>query len=384
MCVLRNIVKVITIIKELPDFLKTLKLCLDLSLQTSKFYTLMRILTEILMPVVAIIIAFIGRIVINVLVGQAEYAIKPEHLLLILLGSLCLIALIRRLSGNVTQYYRMMHDDMMSAKVAIIIMDHALKADLEHFDNPEYYDKLNSANRDSYAINNVAWSTISIVSSTVSFVIAFVVLSQMSFIYGIALLVASIPASIVAATFTKTLYFMSLEQINSMRQMGYVQGISSEQSFSQKFRLFNVGKKLMDRYKRIWKGLYNVKRKASRKRTIFVSILECMPEVVIALIGIDIAFRVLSGSATVGDYSLFLGLTAQLWSAISMFSMSAMQIYYNRMKLDNFKSISDFKNTVADNGDLVLESVEAIKFSCMSFTYPGAKVKALDELSINF
>lgn len=373
-----------TILKELPDFFKTLKWCLNLSWQTSKVYTFLRVFTEILTPIMMIIVAFIGRLVINVLAGQAENTTSSENTLLILLGSLCLIAIIQRLLKNITQYCRMMHNDMMNAKIATIIMKHALKADLEYFDNPEYYDKLNSTNRDSHAINNVVWNTISVISSTLSFAVAFVVLSQMSLTYGITLLIASIPASIVVASFTKTLYFLSLEQINGMRQMGYVQGISSERAFSQEFRLFNVTDKLMGRYKRIWKGLFDTRRKASRKRTAFVSMLECLPEIVIVGISIDIAFRVLDGNATVGDYSLFIGLTAQLWGAISMFSMSAMQIYDNRMQLDNFKSIGDFKNTVADDGKLVLDSINSIEFSNVSFAYPGAKNKALDELSISF
>jgi len=375
--------KIKTTIKEIPGFVKTLKWCLSLSWETSKFYTILRIFTEILTPILAIGVALIGRLIINLLAGQAEYNLNPEHVLLFLLGSLCLIAIIRKLSQNIMQYCRSMHDDMLEAKIALIIMEHALKADLEYFDNPAYYDKLNSTNRDSYAINHVVWNAMSIVSSGVSFVGAFVVLSQMSLLYGIALVIASIPASIVAAVFTKTLYGLSLEQINGMRQMGYVQNVSSDRMFTQEFRLFNVAEKLKNRYSRIWKGLFDARRKTLRKRTAFVSILECLPEIVIAFISIDISFRVLVGNATVGDYSLFVGLTTQLWGAISTFSMSAMQIYDNRMQLDNFKSIGDFKNCVEDNGGLILKEVAAIKFDNVSFTYPGASSKALDNLSIN-
>lgn len=381
--VMENTSKIRIVIREFPEFIKTLKWCLHLSLQTSKFYTFLRIFSEILTPVLAIVVAFIGRLVINLLAGQAEYNISTEYMLLILLGSLCLVAILRSLSQNIMQYCLTMHSDMMNAKIATIIMEYALKADIEYFDNPKYYDKLNSANRDSYAINNVVWNTISIVSSSVSFVIAFAVLSQMSLIYGITLVIASIPASIVAATFTKTLYSLSLEQINGMRQMGYIQGVSSERSFTQEFRLFNVADKLKSRYRRIWKGLFDTRQKASRRRTAFVSVLECFPEIVIALISIDIAFRVMAGNATVGDYSLFIGLTAQLWAAISMFSMSAMQIYDNRMQLDNFKSIGDFKNRVDDSGTLVLKEVESIEFDNVSFTYPGTKSRALDSLSVS-
>jgi len=376
------IIKIRRAIEFIPEFLKTLKWCLSLSWQMSKFYTVARIFTEIIAPILIIITAFIGRQVINLLAGQAEFNLSSEYMLIILLSGICIIAIIRGLSQNVSQYYRSMHEDMMNAKIATIIMDHALKADLEFFDNPEYYDKLNSTNRDSYAINHVVWNTMSIVSSAVSFVIAFVVLSQMSLLYGISLVIVAIPASIIAASFTKVLYGLSLEQINGLRQMGYIQSITSDRQFTQEFRLFNVADKLRSRYNRIWKGLFEIRRNTSRKRTFFVSILECLPEIAVAVISVDIAFRVMAGNATVGDYSLFVGLTTQLWGAISMLSISVMQIYDNRMQLDNFKSISTFKNSVVDEGKLVLKDVTSIEYDSVCFSYPGATSKALDNLSV--
>jgi len=376
------IMKLTLAIDNFIEFIKTLKWCLSLSWKTSKFYTASRIFTEILTPILAIVVAFIGRRVINLLVGQAEFYVSSEHILLILLGGLCAIAIVRGLSQNIMQYCRSMHDDMMGAKIAAIIMEHAFKADIEYFDNPEYYDKLNSASRDSYAINSVVWSTISVISSGVSFAIAFVVLAQMSVLYGIALVIAAIPASIVAAEFTKSLYLLSLEQINGIRQMGYIQSISSEKMLAQDLRLFDIGENLKSRYRRIWKGLFDIRRKKSRKRTVFVSALEALPEIVITFISIDIAFRVVSGNATVGDYSLFAGLTAQLWAALYMFSVSAMQVYDNRMQFDNFKSISEFTNKVEDNGKIILDEVVTIEFIDVSFNYPGANSKALDGINL--
>ena len=374
--------KIKTATAKLPDFIGILKWCIGLSWQASKFYTAARMLSDALVPILSVIIAFIGRSLINLLAGQAEYSSGPEHMLILFVGSLFLIAIIRSLSVNVMQYIRSMHEDMMNAKIASIIMDHALKSDIAYFDDPDYYDKLNSANRDSYAINHVVWNTMSIISSAVSFAIAFSVLSQMNLIYGIALLIAAIPSSVAAAQFTKALYTLSLEQINGMRQMGYVQGISSDRLFSQEFRLYDVTEQLKSRYYRIWKGLFAARRGKSRKRTIFVSAFECLPELAISLISIDIALRVIAGNATVGDYSLFVGMTAQLWGAISMFSTSAMQIYDNRMQLDNFRSLDVFSNRIEDTGRVELNEVHAIEFEGVSFSYPGTEFKAIDDLNI--
>ena len=47
---------------------------------------------------------------------------------------------------------------------------------------------------------------------------------------------------------------------------------------------------------------------AGGERSILTGFLECLPELVVTAIGIDIALRVLGGTSTVGDYSLYTGL----------------------------------------------------------------------------
>lgn len=364
------------------ELVTTVKWCLALSWETSKYYTSSRIATEVFTPVLTIVAALIGRNVINLLAGYASPTGNAGRILIYLLGGLFLIAITRGISQKLVQYCQSMHEDMINAKIAMTITEHALEADLEYFDDPEYYDKLISASRDSYAINGIVWNSISIVSNTISFAIAFVVLSQMSLIYGISVVLTAVPASVVAAKFTKLLYSLSLEQVNGMRQMSYIQFLSSERAFTQDLRLFAIKEKLKERYLRIWKELFIKRKKSSRRRTILLCLLELLPELAIAFICIDIAFRVINGSATVGDYSLFVGLTAQLWGAISMLSSSAMNIYDNRMQMDNYKSIGNYVNRVRDNGTQELVKVESIELRNVVFSYPGTEEKAIDDVSL--
>jgi len=59
-----------------------------------------------------------------------------------------------------------------------------------------------------------------------------------------------------------------------------------------------------------------------------------------------------------------------------------MEIYDNRMQLDNFMSISNFTNLVEDNGKIVLRKVETIEFIDVCFAYPGVNRNALDGINI--
>jgi ABC-type multidrug transport system fused ATPase/permease subunit len=60
-----------------------------------------------------------------------------------------------------------------------------------------------------------------------------------------------------------------------------------------------------------------------------------------------------------------------------------MQIFDNRMQLDNFKSIGDYTNRVFDIGVDELTGVESIEFRNVTFSYPGTDKKAINDLSLS-
>ena len=347
--------------KELSGFFSTVYYCLSLSWKASKFYTILRIAGQTLAPVLSIGAAYIGKYLLDLLAGGWLVADSTKTILH-LFTCLLAISLLQAVSQKIQLYCQSMHDDVVSGKLALIMMDRSLSADLEYFDNPSYHDKLMTATRDSSAIANLLWSALSCISAVMSFLGAFLVLCQANILYGFLMMAAAFPSSIAAAKYTKSLYHLSVAQINGERQKSYYQSIAVDKGYAQDVRLFNAGERLKDRYARLWK-------------------LDCLPEVVVVLIGVNIAFRVLDGMATVGDYSLYTGLLSQLWAAISLLTHSAMQIYDNQLKIANIKTLESFHNRIADKGTKRLDRVESIEFEHVSFIYPGAKVPALEDVS---
>jgi len=340
----------------------------------------MRIATDIVIPLLAIVTAFIGKHILDLLSGSLEVT-DTTSMLLLLCGSLLLIALARMVGRKVSQYSQTMQSEIINGKIAMDMMNHSINADLEYFDNPEYYDRLLSASRDSTAVSYILWNVLSCLSASVAFAGVFAVLFQASPIYGVVMVITAVPASVAASKYTKLLYMLSLEQINEHRQLGYCKQMASEKNYAQDIRLYNAGGKLVSKYQRIWQMMFTRRRSMTRKRSVLTGFLECLPEAAVVLIGVDIAFGVLNGTNTVGDYALFTGLAGQLWGSINMFSSSSLQIYDNKLKIDNIKKLDTFQNHVIDNGDKSLSEVNTITFENVSFSYPGTNFKALDNIS---
>ncbi len=365
-------------VQKIPDFIETFVWCLSLSWNASPIYTTFRVLAELAKPVLIILVSFLGKNIIDIL-ARADSSSRES--LLFLLFMLFAMTILRAAISKLAQYAQDVHDELVQNDISLFIINRSLDADLEYFDNPSYHDKLRAMNRDAYSMSNMIWNAISAVSSAVSFIGIFVVICNLNYLYGLSMIAAVFPTSFMISKYTRKLHKLRLEQTNADRRLSYSQAVSMMKQFAQGFRLFGTGSVLMQRYEETWAAMFVNKRKLIKHRSLVVGILECLPEIVVCLIGVDIALKVLAGNATVGDYSLYTGLIGQLWMATSALFTSFIRLYDDQVKIENFRSVDRFVNKVKDDGDLVLASVESIEFCSVVFSYPGNPYPTIDDVS---
>ncbi len=367
-------------IKNIKTFLTTITYCLSLSWKSSKIYTSIRLIGKIIRPVTAIISSFLVKYIIDLLSGTLVVP-DSRSMLILLIGATVAIALINAVVEKMVSYAEGLHNDILERHITLGMMDKALSADLELFDNPTYYDKFTSVKRDSYATTYILWNALDCISSCITFVGAFAVLCTSNWLYGILMVIAAFPSAIAGQKYTKIIYKLGLTQINDERKKGYLYDVASTKQYAQDIRLFNIGDMLRKRYSQIWENVFTEKKSKIKARTILTTILEFLPELVIALITLDISLKALNGITTVGDYSLYTGLLGQLWSAIYMLTNSGINIYENKLKIDNVKSFDGIENRVQDNGRKKLNTIEAIEFKNVSFSYPQTQRMVLNDIS---
>jgi len=369
-----------TLFKEISGLVGTLGYCLRFSWTASRYYTAVRVGVQLVTPLLTILESYAGKYLIDLLAG--EWAVPfPRWTFLWLLAGVLAISLFRAMVQKAAQYAQSMHDQILNGQISLMIMDRSLSADLEYFDNPEYHNTLVSAARDSSAIVQVLWNALSCVSAALSFLGAFWVMCRANPWYGVSLAAAAVPSSVAGARYTRSLYGLSLEQIKEERQKNYYQSLALDRNYAQDLRLFAAGELLKSRYERLWHELFTRHRDLTRRRAWLTALTDCLPEITAAAIAADIAFRILDGGATVGDYALYSGLASQVLAAVSRLSVSAMQVYDNRLRIANLQTLDSFGNRITDDGDLPLPRVDSIEFDHVSFTYPGTRTRALDDLS---
>lgn len=318
------------------NFFLSIKYCLTLSWKTSRFYTVVRMISGLIPTILTIAAAYAGKYILNILSGTWKIA-EPFQALLFLLILVMVTQIVKSVTRELSQYCQIMHDDMMNSHMSLFMMEKALHVDLECFDNVEYHDSFTWASQNSRVITTITWNTISLIESAVSFVCVFAILCSVNWGYGVLMAMAAFPASVAAVRYTKTLYLLNETQINGERKKSYLQGISLQKEYAAALRLYDAGGLLRERYQRLWKQLFEDRREKTKQKSILTGVLNCLPEIMVAGISIHIAYRVLNGELTVGDYSFYTGLIGQLWSSAYMLSMAVMNICDDQLKIDGFR-----------------------------------------------
>ena len=122
----------------MKSFLKSVSACIHLSWKASKLYTIARLFLNLCTPLLSFFQVLIGKYIINILAGAIDIE-EPAHILLVFMTLLLFCNIFRTLIQKAQYYMQSMHDDTINRDISLAVMDKVGKADIEHFDNAEYY-----------------------------------------------------------------------------------------------------------------------------------------------------------------------------------------------------------------------------------------------------
>lgn len=356
--------------------ISSIVLCLKTAWETSACYTVLRIVAKIVIPLCGLAFSFLSRNLINALTKEE---ISHELLFLVVL-IFCFSALSSTLS-KVVIYIQEMHNKLIEKETQLSIMEKILDADIAFFDDPDYLDAYSFAHTNAYALTNLLWNSIDIISSMISLIVVFIAIAQMNPLYGVLLLLASFPAGIVARYFTQQSFRLTKEQLNIERRKGYIVTLTSNKEFASDIRLFQIGSYLRGLYLALWEKAYRMRKRLLQKKVLFSIAFELLPLLLYAYIVFDMAEGIVNGLFTIGDLTFWITVSSQLQSHTSIFVSNLLSIYENKLHSDQLKKFNNISVPTIPNGEIAIEQINTIEFSHVDFEYPGTQTKTLDSVS---
>ncbi|MBD2740737.1 ABC transporter ATP-binding protein [Coleofasciculus sp. FACHB-1120] len=274
---------------------------------------------------------------------------------------------------------------LLGQRVNVLILEKALTLNLTHFEDSEFYDKMNRARMEASSRPlSLVSRTFSLIQSGLSLVTYGGLLLQFS-IWAVAVLViAALPAFIAETRFSGEAFRLFRWRSPETRQQHYLETLIAREDYAKEVKLYQLGPMLLQRYQDIFSRLYGEDRDLTLRRGFWGYLLGSLSTAAFYLAYAWIVLEAIAGRISLGDMTMYLMVFRQGQSTFSAALTSIGGMYEDNLYLSNLYEFleQDIPKTWGMATEGVLPN-DGVRFENVYFTYPGSPQPALNGVSLH-
>ncbi len=295
--------------------------------------------------------------------------------------------IVNRISIAVTR----MAGEKVVRYVRVQIMEKAKELDLASFDSPEFYEKLENANREAgMRPISVMQATFQVVSHTISLVSYIIILAMAPGLWWTAplMILLALPTALVNFSYKHKTFLYMRRRSKDRRQMTYYSDLMVNKDMVKEIRMYDLADSFKEQYNNVFVRYYAGLRSLILKESIWQISLTLISSVVNCVFFALIAMKVFDGTIRIGDYSYFTGALTSISSTVSSLIAVSATVYEGTLFIDNLISFMKEKPTVVPLTETPLPvnmgKPHTIEFKNVSFSYPGSDRLVLKNINLKF
>ena len=370
-------------IKEVPLFLKNI-----IKAFFSRLFYIFRLVWEanpwILIIMIAIALingilpvfgTYITAQIINVLV--IDEATQMTVAISVLFVFQFIYLFLNRVTTDVNKMVMSLSGEVVTNHIRRKIMRKAKEVDVACFDLPEFYEKLENANREAgMRPVQILNSALNIVSTTISIVTYVVALVTISTLAPILVGILALPYAIVNYVYRKKTVRYMFRRSKARRQMNYYSSSVVNKDMVKEVRLLGIADDFEKRYDSVFKDYFK-----GLKRLIFeegawnfaFGLLRILSSCALFYF---VATLVINKQIQIGDYSFYTGAVSSIGTGITTFITGTASVYEGTLFIDNLIAFMKYESAVTSPVDALIPekgTVHTIEFKNVGFKYPGTE-----------
>ena len=318
------------------------------------------------------------------LVNKTEYSFS--HILYYLLFQFGFIFL----ANILAQVYNMIlriAGELVTNHIKMKMLYKARTIDLASYDQPEFYEKMENANREAGTRPiQIMRSTFSIISSLitmVSFVAALLAISKTAPLLIIAL---SLPSAIITFVYRRKNFMYMRRRSKARRQMAYYSNTVTNKDLAKEIRLFDLSDTFIAHYKNTFENYFKGIKKLITDEGAWHIGLSGVSSAVNCYLFLYIARMVYKGILKIGDYSFYTGALKSISSGFTTLIDTTASIYEGTLFIDNMITFMNEEQTVvprlAEPAHIRRHCGHTIELRNVSFRYPGTERMVIRNVSL--
>jgi ATP-binding cassette, subfamily B, bacterial len=322
----------------------------------------------------------VDGVVVTVRNGSSWPDLRRVLMMFMLLGGILLLMEVVR--GGIN-WVRTVQAELLQDHITSLIHEKSVTADLAFYELSDYYDHLHRARAEAWyrpvaLLGNLG----AFLQNSITLLVMGAILIPLGPWLALALLFSTLPAFYVVVHYALTEYQWRQRTTGDERRVWYYDWIMTTAEAAAELRLFGLGNYFQSNYKVLRQRLRGERLRLTRRQG-----LAELGASLIALLIFGGAFgwmvwKALQGLVTLGELALIYAAFNQGQGLMRTLLANAGQLYSNSLFLGNLFEFLALQPLVSEGQGKIANLQVGISFNEVSFSYPDASGKALDDFTM--
>lgn len=276
--------------------------------------------------------------------------------------------------------------DLFSNRMSVRLMEHAARLDLAQFENPQFYDHLERARRQTVGRIALLAQLLAIGQDTITLLTLAGALLAYSPLLLVLLVVAIVPMFLGETHFAALGYSLLFRWTPERRQLDYLRFVGASDKTAKEIQMFDLAPWLVDRYSDLAERFYDENRKLSVKRGIVSAALSMLGTVGYYAAYVIILMRAVRGQITIGDLTFLAASFGRARDVIQAMLLAASSVYEQALFLRDLFVFFEMEPTIKSlpgAPGVPRPLREGFVFEKVGFRYPGSDRWAVRDLNLD-
>jgi ATP-binding cassette subfamily B protein len=326
----------------------------------------------------------VDAVVAAVTTGTGTAALPQVLALVVLQFAIGAVSNVASTAANICQQ---LLQEQVANRIQLLVMRHANDLDLVFFERPQFYDLLQTVQREAaYRPVQMVQTAFMLIRQILTFVSLLALLVGLDWYIAAAALIAPIPAFISGARYGWHGYQMMRWQSPLRRMMNYLTNLLTTDIYNKEIKLFTLGDFFIERFSSLFRRYYVEMRGLVIRRYMAGAAWSMLTVLTSGLTFLYVAYRTLQGAISVGGLTMYVQAADGVSQAFSAVLGALQSMYEHQLYLQTLFELLDFAPLVhAPEHPIPFGRPirQGIEFRNVSYTYEGKDEPALDSVSFS-
>lgn len=276
--------------------------------------------------------------------------------------------------------------DLYANKSSVELIQKAALMDLAQYEDPEFYDRLERARRQTTGRVSLMTSVLMQLQDliTVASLTAGLIIFEPWLV--VILVVAIIPSFLNEAYFSRTSYSLIRSWTPERRELDYLRFIGASDGSAKEVKLFGLSGFISDRFAALAHKYYKANKKLAISRSAYGTIFHILGDMAYYGAYILIIIRTVAGAITLGDLTFLSGSFNKLRNQLQTIFGRLSRITQDALYLQDYFDFLELKplfNYEGKNRSIPQKIKKGFRFDNVGFKYPGSDKWVIRGLSFS-